>query len=163
MKIYIFRHAQKAVDFTSDPDLTESGHFQAEALLRKILNRELAMPTELYVSPKIRTHSSFRPLSQHLNLPLQITEDLNEQTGEESLSAFRQRILAFFENHSRKPDAVVYACSHYDWVVEAMAVLPADTDLTTGEFSHWSPLQWAAFDVDSEGVFHFIELKRISL
>jgi len=163
MMIYIFRHAQKATDFSSDPDLTESGHAQAEALLKKVLQKDLAMPTELYVSPRIRTHSTFRSLSQHLNLPLQMTEDLAEQTGEESLSAFRQRILAFLENHSRKKDAVVYACSHYDWVVEAMTVIPADTDLTTAEFSHWSPCQWAAFDVDSDGVFHFVELKRIPL
>jgi hypothetical protein len=54
-------------------------------------------------------------------------------------------------------------CSHYDWVIEAMAVIPADTDLTKDEFSHWTPCQYAAFHVNPEGVFEHLELKRISL
>jgi broad specificity phosphatase PhoE len=163
MMIYIFRHAQKATNFSVDPDLTEQGHAQAETLLKKALNGDLPAPTELWVSPRIRTHSTFRPLSQHYRVPMQTTDALSEQTAEESLSAFRQRVLAFLEDHSRKKDQVVFLCSHYDWVLEAMAVIPSDTDLTESEFSHWSPCQYVGFEVTSDGVFKFIELKRIPL
>ena len=78
MKIYIFRHAQKALDFSGDPDLTPEGHAQASKLLDRVLKEELSAPTQLWVSPKKRTHSTFRPLSQHYKLPLQSQEALLE-------------------------------------------------------------------------------------
>ncbi len=163
MKIYLFRHAQKAMDFSGDPDLTAEGHAQASKLLDKVLKNELPVPTELWVSPKKRTHSTFRPLSQHFRLPLQIHEELLEQQGDETLSEFRTRIRKLFESAAEKKDAVVYMCTHYDWVIEAMSVVPSDKDFSDSEFSHWSPCQYAGFTVNKDGIFEFIEFKRISL
>lgn len=163
MKIYVFRHAQKAMDFSGDPDLTTEGHAQASRLLDKVLKEELPRPTELWVSPKKRTHSTFRPLAQHLGLQLIVQEDLLEQKSDESLSEFRLRVTRTLEAAATRKDSVVFLCSHYDWVVEAMAVAPSDTDLSGIEFSHWSPAQHVGFHVKQDGVFEFIELKRISL
>lgn len=163
MKIYLFRHAQKATDFTGDPDLTAEGHAQASKVLDKVLKNELPRPTELWVSPKKRTHSTFRPLSQHLQLPLQVQESLLEQHGDESLNEFRARIERLIASAQQNPESVVFLCTHYDWVVEAMSVIPSDTDLSGAEFSHWSPCQYIGFEVKEEGLFEFIELKRIQL
>lgn len=163
MKIYMFRHAQKAIDFTGDPDLTPEGHSQALKLLDKVIKKELPTPTQLWVSPKKRTHSTFRPLSEHLKLPLQSQEALLEQVSSESLADFRQRIRNLLEGASQQTEDVIFICSHYDWVVEALQVMPADTDFSSAEHSHWTPAQHMGFEILDDGIFKFIELKRISV
>lgn len=160
MKIYLFRHAQKAIDFSGDPDLTSEGHAQASKLLDKVLKNELPRPTELWVSPKKRTHSTFQPLSQHFGIPFTIQEALLEQQSDENLNEFRKRIENIFAKASEKKDAVVYLCTHYDWVIEAMSVIPCDTDLSTSEFMHWGPCQYVGWD-KSDDIFEFVEIKRI--
>lgn len=164
MKLYLFRHAQKAMDFSGDPDLTPEGHAQASKLLDKVIKNELAVPTELWVSPKKRTRNTFKALSQYFGLELQGHEALYEQQGDENLTQFRARIQHLFEFIAeRKTDDVIYACTHYDWVVEAMSVIPCDKDLSGAEFTHWSPCQYIHFDVRKDGLFEFVELKRILL
>lgn len=163
MKIYIFRHAQKAMDFTGDPDLTAEGHAQASKLLDKVLKKDLPFPTEIWSSPKKRALSTLRPLAEHFKLNLISQEALLEQTSEENLQEFRQRIRRFLESCRSKKDSVVYVCSHYDWVAEAMTLIPCDTDLNEADFSHWAPCQYAAFELQADGIFKFLDLKRISL
>jgi broad specificity phosphatase PhoE len=163
MKIYIFRHAQKAMDFSGDPDLTAEGHNQASKVLDRVLKDELPTPTQLWVSPRKRTHSTFRPLAQHFELPLQNHDALLEQQGDETLSDFRNRIRNFMESASKLSNEVIFMCSHYDWVIEAMAIIPADKDLTDDDFGHWTPCQYIGFNVNKDGIFEFVELKRITL
>ena len=163
MKIYIFRHAQKAMDFSGDPDLTQEGHDQASKLLDKVLKNELPQPTQLWVSPRKRTHSTFRPLSEHFDIQLESHDALLEQHGDETLSNFRSRIQNFLENAANLKNNTIYMCSHYDWVIEAMALVPSDKDLSDSEYSHWSPCQYIGFEVNKDGIFEYIEFKRISL
>lgn len=162
MKIYLFRHAQKAMDFTGDPDLTIEGHSQASKVLDKVLKGELPQPTELWVSPKKRTLSTFRPLSRHFKLDMQIQETLLEQQSDETLTEFRQRIerLLLFGTQTQV-DSVIFICTHYDWVAEAMNVVPSDTDLSHPEYAHWNPCQYIGFSKTEDGLFEMIELKRI--
>lgn len=163
MKIYFFRHAQKAVDFSGDPDLTTEGYAQAHKLLEKVLKNELPMPTQLWVSPKKRTHSTFRPLANELHLQLQTQDALLEQQNDETAIDFRHRVRNLLEKAGTKSDEVIFMCSHYDWVIEALAVVPSDTDFSDSDYQHWSPTQYAGFEISSEGIFKFIEFKRISL
>jgi broad specificity phosphatase PhoE len=163
MKIYIFRHAQKATDFSGDPDLTPEGHAQASKLFDKVLKNELPRPTQLWVSPKKRTHSTFRPLSEHLKIPLETHDSLLEQKSDETVSEFRKRISRLLEAASEKNAEVIFICTHYDWVIEAMAVINADKDLSDGDFQHWTPCQHVGFQVNEDGLFEFLELKRIAL
>lgn len=164
MKLYLFRHAQKAMDFSGDPDLTAEGHAQASKLLDRVLKEELHPPTELWVSPKKRTRNTFRPLAQHFGLELQGQEALFEQKSDETLAMFRSRIQRTFETLAQKKNTdVVYLCTHYDWVVEAMNVAPCDTDLSGSEYAHWNPCQYIHLEADADGLFHFVEFKRISL
>ena len=162
MKIYIFRHAQKAMDFSSDPDLNAEGHNQAQKLVDRVVKNELPTPSELWVSPKKRTCSTFRPLAEHLGLSLQLEEALKEQEPSESHSHFLKRIRNLCEKAAQK-QGVLFLCSHYDWVIEALQVVPSDvTENEAAELSHWAPAQYAGFSVDGEGFFKFIELKRIN-
>ncbi len=163
MKIYLFRHAQKAMDFSGDPDLTIEGHAQASKVLDKVIKNELPTPTHLWVSPKKRTFSTFKPLSQHFNIPVEVHENLLEQHSDESLEEFRLRIEKTLTNSLTSSDQVLFICTHYDWVAEAMNVLPCDTDLSGSEFAHWNPCQHVGFEVTAEGLFQLIELKRIQL
>lgn len=161
MKIYLFRHAQKAMDFSGDPDLTSEGLAQATKLLGKVLKKEMPRPTALWVSPKKRTHSTFRQISQALEIPLQIHDDLSEQKTDESLQEFRKRIQNLFELATKQKDEVIFMCSHYDLVVEAMTVLPCDKDLQTAEFTQWAPCQFIGLAESSDGIFKFLEFKRL--
>lgn len=163
MKIYLFRHGQKAMDFSGDPDLTAEGHAQASKLLDKVLKNELPAPTELWVSPKKRTHSTFRPLAQHLGLAMQTQEALLEQKTDENLNEFRERIRKLFDAAKERKNEVVFLCSHYDFLVESMNVIPSDKDLSDSEFTHWTPCQYIGFEVNTDGIYEFIELKRIQL
>ncbi len=161
MKIYLFRHAQKAMDFSGDPDLTSEGFAQANQLLERILKNEMPQPTALWVSPKKRTHSTFRQISQALEIPLQIHEELSEQKADESLQEFRSRIQKLFESATSQNDEVIFMCSHYDLVVEAMTVLPCDKDLQTAEFAQWAPCQYIGLADNTDGIFKFLEFKRL--
>lgn len=162
MIIYVFRHAQKATDFSSNPDLTEAGHRQAQELLKKVTSKQLPIPDALWTSPKIRAQNTFIPLSHHLSLDLVKHEGLYEQSPDEDLSQFRQRVRKVLESAANSGKEVLFICSHYDWVVEAMNIIPADKDLSGDDFHHWSPCQHVGFRVLDDGLFEFIELKRIS-
>lgn len=161
MKIYLFRHAQKAMDFSGDPDLTSEGFSQATQLLDRVLKNEMPRPTALWVSAKKRTHSTFRQVSQALEIPLQIHDELSEQKTGESLHQFRQRIQSLIEFATSQQDEVIFMCSHYDLVVEAMTVLPCDKDLQTAEFTQWAPCQYIGLEKTSDGIFKFLEFKRL--
>ena len=165
MKIYLFRHAQKAMDFTGDPDLTPEGHAQASKLLDRVIKKELTAPTEIWASPKKRTLSTLRPLAQHFSLELKHQDGLLEQQSDETLSQFRARIQRLLDatTASSSSEKVIFLCSHYDWVIEAMAIIPCDQDLTESEFSNWTPCQYVAFEVAADGLFKFLELKRIQI
>lgn len=164
MKIYLFRHAQKAIDFSGDPELNTEGHAQAVKIMEKVLKKELPTPTQLWVSPRRRTRSTFQPLAELLKLPLQEQEALHEQTSGETLMAFHQRIQNLLEGASTQTQDVIFMCSHYDWMVEALVVIPSDTDFSSNyDFAHWNPGQHIGFEILEDGIFKFLELKRIQL
>ncbi len=163
MKIYIFRHAQKKRDLTVNPDLTDSGHAQAKKILEAVERQKLPTPDAIWVSPKCRTHSTMRPVSEKLNIPLDIHDHLEEQQSHESIDQFRSRIQAVLEKLPQHPHKTVFMCTHYDWLAEAMPLIPSDKDLLDYDFQQWAPAQHIGFELNSDGIFQFIELKRIDL
>jgi broad specificity phosphatase PhoE len=161
MKIYIFRHAQKEVDFSRDPDLTIEGHQQADKLLEKVLNNDLPTPTQIWASPKKRTFSTFQPLANHLHLKVMAHDDLNEQLSHESIKDFRLRIEKLFNSVNEKSGEILFLCTHYDWLIEAVSLLASDIDSTHPRFSNWSPGQHIGFKFDGSGFFEFIEISHL--
>lgn len=163
MKIYIFRHAQKQRTLTDNPDLTDFGHQQALKIRESILRGKIPAPTSIWVSPKVRTHSTMKPTSEHFSVPLEVHENLEEQQGHESIEQFRRRIQVSLEKISQEPHGVYYLCTHYDWIAESMPLIPSDKDLLDYEFQQWAPAQHIGFELSSDGIYQFIELRRIDL
>lgn len=160
MKIFIFRHAQKSMDFSGDPDLNSQGHAQAQELAKKVLSGELPRPTALWVSPKKRAQNTFRPLSEELQVPLQIKSELLEQQGHENTSGFRHRLQDVLNKAMDSGEEVLFLCSHYDVTVEFMSLIDADKDLSM--FTHWHSCQYIGFDVQ-EPDFKLLCFERISV
>lgn len=161
MKIYLFRHAEKASHFHPNPPLSAAGLQQAQILAEKVQSSELSRPTQLWVSPKLRAQQSFQALAEQVNLPLQIKPLLDEHFPEERSPAFRQRIQGFLDSLEQE-DGVVYLCTHSDWIEEALALIPCDEDLTNEKYHHWSPLQYIALQRKND-LYSIIDYKRIPL
>ena len=160
MKVYIFRHAEKARALDSDPDLTDYGHQQAQHLAQAVAKGLLDSPTLLVASPKRRAQSTLRPLAQELGLDLKSDARLYERENGESLEAFKKRIRDFLHEVEQQKINCLFLCSHYDWVVEAMGIIPSETDLGAPAFMHWSPCQYASFKVE-DGLYHLLAHNRI--
>lgn len=162
MKIYLFRHAEKSAHFQPNPGLSERGAAQALLLAEKVGQSELPRPTQLWVSPKKRAQQSFAPLAEKIEIPLKIVAELDERTHEENRPQFHERIrqvIATLEKEADQKNQVIYLCSHSDWLEEALALIPADTDLT--QYWQWSTLQYLGLNYKNH-TFEFIEHKRIS-
>jgi broad specificity phosphatase PhoE len=81
MELIFVRHGQPDRTVTgparSDPPLTAAGYEQAELTARRIADRG-PLPTELIVSPALRSQETARPLSEQTGLPIQTVEGLVE-------------------------------------------------------------------------------------
>lgn len=152
MKFVLFRHAHKGILPFEDPDLSPQGHLQAEQISRDVSAGKIPAPTRLLVSPKRRAGQTFLPVAQERGLPLTVQSALDQHLSGETTSEFRDRIRIFINSLTAQFSGadVIYACTHYDWIEEAMSLIPSDRDLNTFEFSHWSPTQYLVFEVGAD-------------
>ena len=157
MKFVLFRHAHKGVQPFDDPELSLPGFEQAAKLVELVNQNALPIPTKLLVSPRRRTSQTFYPLSRNFSVPLEINNNLDQSASDENGADFKKRIENFLKGLSAVTDsrAVVFACTHYDWIEYAMPLINCDSDLNSFEFSHWSPTQFIEFDV-APGVWKFV-------
>lgn len=156
MKFVLFRHAQKGITPFEDPELSLKGFEQSGNLIDLIKNKSLPLPTFLFVSPKRRTSQTFYPISKHHSLTPQISDFLDQRRNDETSLQFRQRVQTFLnELELRNSEEVIFACTHYDWLEEAMALIHCDRDLNTFEFSHWAPTQYVIFEIENN-IWKFI-------
>lgn len=157
MKFLLFRHAHKGVMPFNDPELSPQGLEQAHHLLQMIQNNKLAKPTHLYVSPRKRAHQTFSAIAQNFKIKIESDANLDQRLSTESATEFRKRIQNFM-NHlesTAKPQTVAFACSHYDWLEEAMNLINCNQNLNTFEYSHWAPTQYLEFEWD-DGIWKLI-------
>lgn len=161
MKIYIFRHAEKASDYGADPALSNRGLQQADKLALAVKNNQLVRPSLIIVSPKIRTQQTMKTLSIAEKIPMKTDARLFERQPNENRQQMNQRIIEFIQDINTTNEDCVFICSHYDWVAYAMQLLPSDIDLTEMEFQHWEPCQYVGFEI-KDIFFHFIERKIIA-
>lgn len=152
MKCVLFRHAHKGIMPFEDPELSLQGFEQAARLINEVTSSRLPIPTQLYVSPKRRTSQTLYPLSKAHHLNLQIRQELDQHSQNESLQEFRQRIQIWLDKlaTAATDNDVVFMCTHYDWIEEAMSLINCDRDLNTFEFSHWQPTQYVVFDIQDD-------------
>jgi broad specificity phosphatase PhoE len=150
MKFVLFRHAQKGITPFEDPELSLKGFEQSGGLVDLIKNKSLPAPTFLFISPRRRTSQTFYPISKHYSLTPQVSDLLDQRKNEESSLQFRQRVQTFLkELELRNSEDTVFACTHYDWLEEAMSLIHCDRDLSTFEFSHWAPTQYVIFEIEN--------------
>jgi len=81
MELIFVRHGQPDRSVTgparSDPPLTAAGHEQADLTARRIAGRD-PLPTELLVSPALRSQDTARPISEQTGLPIETVDGLVE-------------------------------------------------------------------------------------
>lgn len=159
MKFVLFRHAHKGIVPFEDPELSLQGYEQAALILDLIKKENLPKPTHLYASPKRRTAQTFYPTSKEFNLKIEVQPDLDQQNPQEANLDFRKRVQHFLKQieNAQLPDSVIFACTHYDWIEESMALISCDKDLNSFEFSHWSPTQHIVFELEKN---HWKLLKK---
>lgn len=165
MTFFLFRHAEKSRGTDNNPLLSPAGLQQAEALLKLVKDGKLPQPQRLWVSPKVRTHQTFAPLSRHFKISLEQREELEERQPHESNSEFRERIRSLVEEISqselKNSSDCVFMCSHMDWTEQAMSIIPCDTNLTSGEYSYWAPAQYLGFQRQGP-LFELIQAGAVS-
>lgn len=149
MKFVLFRHAHKGNSPYDDPELSLQGFEQAARIVTVLGTTGVPVPTHLLVSPKRRTSQTFYPLSKEYELHNQIRQELDQRGAQENANQFRNRVSDFLQRMQEfKPaHSVVYACTHYDWIEEAMTLINSDKDLNSFEFSHWPPAQYVVFEM----------------
>lgn len=152
MKFVLFRHAHKGFLPFEDPELSPKGLDQSIRIKELIKNNTLPQPQQLWISPKKRTAQTFYPCSKEFSITMQIQADLDQRLAEETSFQFKNRVQNFINEISRQAQTqtTVFACTHYDWIEEAMALINCDSDLSTFEFTHWSPTQFLIFQVQED-------------
>lgn len=154
MKVVLIRHAQKGIAPYDNPSLTDGGFVQAEMLCELAKKNLLPAPTHAWVSPKIRTFQTLKPLCESYKIQPQIAESLDQRDVRESSADFRKRIAHFLNQMelraSEAPSEIHFLCTHYDWIEESLTLINSDKDLNSFEFSHWSPTQFVVFEIENE-------------
>lgn len=161
MNVILFRHAQKGLTPFDNPHLTQDGFAQAEAIAAAVLENKLPVPTEIWVSEKIRTTQTLQVVARQYKISCEEKHQLDLRRESETQKTFRTRVENLIQqlsvtNQKDSSLEAIYLCTHYDWIEEAMSVIPSDTDLTTFHFSHWGPAQYAQFQIEN-GLWKFIK------
>jgi phosphohistidine phosphatase SixA len=142
-ELYIFRHAERLSQWTKDPKLSPRGMEQAKNLAQWVKESKLPTPQRIVSSPRVRAQQSFTPLSDFLNLKMEVSNLLQDQMENESRQVFIKRIETFLSQTSQK-SGVTFAVSHLDWIELAIPYLDAKNLPTSG----WMPLQFQSFYFD---------------
>lgn len=153
MHFILFRHAQR--DSSSEemnPGLSKKGRSQAEEIVPLFTKNKLPIPQKILVSPRVRSQQTLEPLAQQLKLKIHILSDLDERQPNETLPQFRERVALFLEKIASQNQNTV-ACSHLDWIEEALIAIHSDTDLLQAKFQHWTTAQFMHFKID-QGIWH---------
>ena len=116
MDLVLIRHARphriEGSGGPVDPELTELGHSQAEAMARWMADERF---DAVYTSPMVRARQTSAPLEQELGLTAQVIDGIKEYDADsghyipiEELKADKQRWHDFLTNHVQE-DRTVFA------------------------------------------------------
>lgn len=151
MDVVLFRHAKKGMLPFEDPGLTPEGLMQSERLPDIVNKYNLPAAAALWASEKIRTHQTFQGLASTFKLNTETKAELNLRSESESQNMFQQRVKILIDELTLSAcndlQSCIYLCTHYDWIEEAMAIIPSDKNLLTFEFNSWAPAQFVHFKI----------------
>lgn len=148
MEIYFFRHAHKSLTFDSNPGLSERGLRQAAQVLVALQENKIQAPHAILCSSKIRTQQTMQKVADHLNLKIQVRPELVEQQASETRELMKNRIESLLEYAVKTfaPEAVVYVCTHYDWLEELTGAITITPRLPT---ISWYPCKYIQLKVEN--------------
>lgn len=153
-KIVLIRHAQKDFLPLENPILNDKGFLQAEKLCDLVKKNTLPQPTDLWCSDFIRTRQTLEKIANQYQLKPVVHTELNLRKSNESAADFRHRLEKLVRELSNpEPSSAnrvqknIYLCTHFDVIEELMSLIPSDTDLSSSQYSHWSPAQFVVFKV----------------
>ncbi len=133
MQVFLLRHGTR--NFTmGDVPLNEEGCEQALSLAK---NSRFSRVKNLLSSPKARAKQTLTPLANKYKLTIDLYEDLDQMSSDESESGFVSRVRAFIKRiESGEWGDSLILCTHSDWLSIAMQVIPSDAlDLKHHMFS----------------------------
>lgn len=150
MSVYLFRHGDRTSRTPDgEPELSPTGLRQADHLRDWVERGTLPRPSQLWASPRRRAQQTFLPLAQKFGLPLESIADLDERTPRESAPRFRERVNLLLDR-ARERDGVLFICSHFDWLEEAITLIPADDDLVANAGPLWAPGSFVGFELQDD-------------
>lgn len=157
MKAILFRHGHKSLAPLTDPDLTEKGFEQSRALLNKISNDLLPVPTHCWVSEKVRTKQTLDAAIQNYKPQTNQKTELDVRLHHETLPQFRARIQKFISDitNRKNENETHFICTHYDWIEESLTMIDSDQNLNSHQFASWAPGQYLIFDI-RDGIWNYV-------
>lgn len=162
MIFILIRHGHKSMNPPENPNLSSQGFDQAKKLYKLTNEQILPKPTTCWYSEKVRTKETLAELIHNYNIKHEIKTELNLKEPTETLQQFRSRIqklLNYCTYQAKEPKnktQVIYACTHYDWIEEALTLIDSDKNLSSFEYSGWAPAQYLEFEITTEG-FWFVK------
>lgn len=162
MIFILLRHGHKSMEPPENPSLSAKGHEQSRKLLKMAQDKMLPAPTVCLFSNMIRTKETLHDLIENYKPKTELKNDLNLRGYDESSQAFRTRVqklvnlYTFQASQPENKNQVIFACTHYDWVEEAMTVINCDKNLNSYEFAGWAPAQYIEFKITEEGQWLFL-------
>ena len=82
----LVRHAEKVEDGTDDPDLKPEGQVRANNFATMIRNTPIQA---IYATKYKRTNNTVKPLSEHIDVPIQVYEPFKEDVIDKMLADHR--------------------------------------------------------------------------
>ena len=141
--LVLIRHGHRdTLGTAQDNGLSQKGRDQAIRILTFTQKKFPAnsLP-HLFSSPKKRCLETIDPLTHYFTRPVQVVPNLLEQSFDETVIDFKNRISQFFGVWEKSTgDAPSILCSHSDWIQEALrSIVRAEIELQKGG---WVELGW---------------------
>ncbi|MEO5970725.1 MAG: phosphoglycerate mutase family protein [Bdellovibrionia bacterium] len=122
--LVLVRHGHR--DTTSkkaDNGLTDTGQKQARRIKEEFADKFEDEKPLFLSSPKHRCIETLEPLADEFDKKVKIDALLDEESQDERASKFIDRIKDFLDWWKNKAPKVTIACSHGDWLPEAVNLL----------------------------------------
>ena len=156
--LILIRHAQQDRSQPShDRGLTELGKRQAKNAAQFLHQHWAGQKIRLESSTKRRCLETAREiLDLFSGTQLEINPLLTESNHDESFHAFHKRIRSFLQKWQQSTDQYTIACSHSDWIPEAVRLLcNIDCDI-----HHASIIEITLEETDEALLQYSISLRR---
>lgn len=142
--LILIRHAHRDTsDRSRDNGLSEKGREQSRWLKRFFASRfenDEINRVWLVSSPKKRCIETLAPIAFELKSQVDSHPDLDEQSHQETLEKFQQRIEHFLKDWIESPQELTVVCSHGDWLpIAVQDLLGCSLDFKK---SGWLEIEW---------------------